>query len=337
VGFVVEITSRSGRVEERHVFARPSARVGRGYDNDVILADPYVAPHHLQISNDLNGLSVEVLDAAAHSHKGHQALAAGRTSIASGSELVIGRTHLRVYASNHPVPPAQTFERLDQWITAATRPFAVVVCVGVCLLASLGSSYLSGYHSLEFEDVLLGALSTLALAGGWALIWSLVTRVSRGEPRFFQHLLAALGYVLVSTLLDWVVQIAAYNAGSVGVRQTLNYLANGFSLALLLALSLRIAFAQGFWVRQAFAHGIAWSVVAYTVLTTLSFERFFESAPEFDPTIMPDALHVVGTESRGAFVEAAQVLFAFPAPESEAAEPEPDIDISPVAPGSGVD
>ena len=54
----VEILSRHHDVLERHRCTGPEIRIGRGYDNDVVLDDPYVAPRHLRVFRGATGTLV---------------------------------------------------------------------------------------------------------------------------------------------------------------------------------------------------------------------------------------------------------------------------------------
>jgi pSer/pThr/pTyr-binding forkhead associated (FHA) protein len=51
----VEILSRHRDVVNRVRIAGEEATIGRGYDNDVIVDDPYVAARHLRVSRDEAG------------------------------------------------------------------------------------------------------------------------------------------------------------------------------------------------------------------------------------------------------------------------------------------
>ena len=51
----VEILSRQRDVISRFRIDGPEARIGRGYDNDVVVEDPYVAAQHLRIFRDEAG------------------------------------------------------------------------------------------------------------------------------------------------------------------------------------------------------------------------------------------------------------------------------------------
>jgi pSer/pThr/pTyr-binding forkhead associated (FHA) protein len=45
----IEIMSRQREVAARFRIAASEARIGRGYDNDVVVDDPYVAAQHLRV------------------------------------------------------------------------------------------------------------------------------------------------------------------------------------------------------------------------------------------------------------------------------------------------
>lgn len=47
---VIELLNRQGNAIALHKFTQPQVRLGRAYDNDVIVADPYVSPHHAELT-----------------------------------------------------------------------------------------------------------------------------------------------------------------------------------------------------------------------------------------------------------------------------------------------
>src|SRR5258708_22168803 len=110
----VEILSRHRGYAARFRTGGPEVRIGRGYDNDVIVDDPYVAARHLRIFRDETGqLLAEDLGSANGTF-----LDGGKIRLASlildgGQPIRIGQTYLRVRDLNHAVEP----ERLapPQW------------------------------------------------------------------------------------------------------------------------------------------------------------------------------------------------------------------------------
>ena len=317
MAFVVELISRSGRVIERSRFSQAQCTIGRGYDNDLILSDPYVGAHHARIVNDLEGMAVEVLDGEAHTQHGSRTIGAGRCPLQSGAKLVLGRTHIRVVDVHHPVEPTLAFERFDDWFAGLAQPGALLLLGALYLAIAFGSGFLTSYTEQEPARVLVDLMGPLGMMLAWALLWSLVTRVSRGEPRFMHHLVAALLAATVSLVFDLIIRVVAFNTGDTGLATVLGYLGAGITLVLLLSLSLRAAFRQSVWVRRAFAHGTAWALVGFTALSTVSFVRDFSAAPDFESTVLPVWLRVVEPLPAETFVKNSEQLFEFAAEPAE--------------------
>ncbi len=52
---VIELLGRSGLLLQRLPYHGNTIKIGRAYDNDIIVSDPYVCPHHLVIQEHDGG------------------------------------------------------------------------------------------------------------------------------------------------------------------------------------------------------------------------------------------------------------------------------------------
>ncbi len=52
---IIEVLNKQHKVIERHKFAQTEVRLGRAYDNDVILYDRHVCPHHAKLWQNEQG------------------------------------------------------------------------------------------------------------------------------------------------------------------------------------------------------------------------------------------------------------------------------------------
>lgn len=52
---IIEVLNKQHKVMERHKFAQTEVRLGRAYDNDVILYDRHVCPHHATLWQNEQG------------------------------------------------------------------------------------------------------------------------------------------------------------------------------------------------------------------------------------------------------------------------------------------
>jgi hypothetical protein len=210
---VLDVLDREGQVRQTFAVHHFPLRIGRALDNDVVLADPHVAPHHLRIdagdAADADagdaGLQLVVGDTRNGVQLGALRLAAGeaRPLPASGGaiELGLGRTTLRLRLPGHTL--------------AAELPLAAVV-PGRRHAAQMALALLLMWAGLLFDSWLDNdpegwtrtaislALGSLALAAVWAGAWALLsktfTRVSRFSWHFRVFLLAVFALQVVSSL-----------------------------------------------------------------------------------------------------------------------------------------
>ena len=317
MGFVVEITSRSGRVIERHRVTGDSAAVGRAFDNDVILPDPYVDAHHAVIESVPDGIQIRTTRADLPIWTGRKQITDTPVVVRSGDPVSIGRTHLRVFALDHPVPPLLAFDRVEQVFSSLTTHSRLLLVLTGFIALILGDQYLRSYQVLEFSRMAQSVIGYLAMTLAWASFWAVVARVSRGEPRFFHHWLVAVMAIALNLAADFVLEVIAFNSGSLTTVQVVRYLVEGGCLAFALTLNLRFALRQGTLVRHASAQGFAWLVVGYAILTSLSFEDLFLLYPEFDATVLPETFRFAPAITTDEFGSRTEALYTFTAEELE--------------------
>lgn len=212
---VVETLHRDGEVAARVRLDRLPAVIGRGYDCDVIVDDPYVAPRHACVRRDENGaLLVEDLGTANGLLEAATGERQPRFAVAPEAVLRAGRTLLRVRSADFPVEP----ERIDRGHRRIERwPYAVAACVLVLAIgvyqAWVGAfgprQAITGYVTTPL--LLLAAL--LTWAGGWALANRLFAR----HAHFVVHLSVAATGLLALLLIDATGGVLAFASGAAGV------------------------------------------------------------------------------------------------------------------------
>jgi predicted component of type VI protein secretion system len=102
---VVEVLGKSGNVAHR-VRLDGSAAVGRAYDNDVIVDDPFVDAHALHITASEDGaIVVRDLGTTNGVFASDGTRLGESVSLHAGDVLRMGRTRIRVMRADSPVPP----------------------------------------------------------------------------------------------------------------------------------------------------------------------------------------------------------------------------------------
>ena len=231
----IEIVSRARDVVARHRCAGPEIRVGRAYDNDVVLDDPYVAPHHLRIHrSESGGWIAEDLGTANGLFLDHSRDRFGWAEIDSDRLMRIGHTYLRLRESDHAVAP----ERTDQ--PRSYGRWSVLAGLGVAVIAlEVGSSWLAETTEPKLSPYLYAVLVVTVFIGAWTAVWSVLTRIFSGHARFERNLLIALSGLLIYGFYREFVAFAGFSL-SLNELATYQYIGVWSLLATVCLLHLRV-------------------------------------------------------------------------------------------------
>lgn len=201
----VEILSRHHDVIARHRCDASEVRIGRGYDNDIVIDDPYVAARHLRVYHDDAGrLIAEDLGSAGGLHADAGARAQPWLVVDGDQVLRIGRTLLRIRESSHPVAPERAAApSVRMW------PRALGLAVAVLALEML-SAWLAETSEPKLSRYLLPLLILAVLTLAWTTAWAILSRIFSGHARFERHLVIALTALLAFSLYEEAVEALAF-------------------------------------------------------------------------------------------------------------------------------
>ncbi len=203
----VEILSRHRDVAARVPIAGDEAHIGRGYDNDVIIDDPYVGGRHVRVFRDDAGrLVAEDAGSKNGMFLDRGSVRQARIVIDPERPIRIGHTHIRIRDAAYPVPAERVAgARTQTGLTAIAAALAAsalgIEALHVWLLQT-GEPRASIYLNLLF------LVSTLALA--WVSVWTVLSRIFSGQARFLQNLLIGLSGVAAIALQTELAQFAAF-------------------------------------------------------------------------------------------------------------------------------
>jgi hypothetical protein len=206
---LVEVLDRDG--QPRHsiaVHAWP-LRIGRALDNDLVLGDPHVAPHHLAVDGTDRGLHLTVGDTLNGALLGDRRLRSGEQTLlaAEGApiDLTLGRTHLRLRLPGHTLAPELPLAPAG---SAARRALPMVIAALLLIAGTLLTTYLEtdpqGLARAAGSALLAGLLG----AAVWCTAWALLSKTFTRQAQFGWHLrvflYASLALLLVGALPDLI-------------------------------------------------------------------------------------------------------------------------------------
>lgn len=202
----IEVLSRHGEVATRERIEASEARIGRAFDNDVVVDDPYVAPHHLRVFRGEDGeLVAEDLGTLNGLYPEHGAHRVPRLPLAREPGIRIGRTILRVHDAAHPVAPERQMTP-----PRAHAAWAGGLAAGLFALL-LMLSWLTLTKEASANLMLMPLLGLATVLSLWSGFWALLSRIFFGQARFSLHLRIALTACIAMVLWDQLAETLSFS------------------------------------------------------------------------------------------------------------------------------
>ena len=215
----VEVLARDGEVAARQRIDTPEARIGRAFDNDVVVNDPHVAPHHLRIYRGEDGeLVAEDLATLNGMYPEHGSHRVARLPLAGEPGIRIGRTTLRVHDAAHGVAPERPMTP-----PRAHAAWDLGLGAGLFVLI-LVLNWLNLTQEPSANLVLLPMIGLATALAVWAGLWSVLSRIFFGQAQFPLHLRVALTACVAVVLWDLLTDTLSF---SFAWREVAEYAAIG--------------------------------------------------------------------------------------------------------------
>jgi hypothetical protein len=190
---IIEILSRSGQVLQRIPYHGGHLSIGRAYDNDIIVGDPYVCPHHLAVRDQGGNLRIQDLQSLNGSYSGRRRRRFSEIEMTDRTLVHFGHSQLRFRAHGTPVSPAwRDISRhgfLALFDNAATPFLAGVLALVVVTLDNLLDTPGQPGAGELASQLLYPIIGVLV----WSGFWSLINRIISHRSNFHVHLAIACG------------------------------------------------------------------------------------------------------------------------------------------------
>jgi len=307
---VLEITSHSGdgHVTHRLIESFP-ATLGRGYHNDIIIGDPAISAQHLRIDFDGNEFTIHEVggeNGLTLNEKHHRGAS---THLKSGDSLRVGRTEIRVFDPNHPVPPAQRVAKVNPAVVWLSRP----INVWLSFFAAVGAYIAWTYMEVWDEDVNTTLVrASFAVAGGilvWSVLWGVAGRLVRHKSRFRSHValasLTVVAFVLTALAEYYVDFLTNENTFS-------EVFSGGLSLilfAVLLYMSLTLATDLSQKKRRVWSGCFALGLLISFVALNMAGQDKFNQAPDYASRLEPFLASAAMAKTPDEFIKDDEALF----------------------------
>lgn len=309
MAIVVEILSKDGKVIQHFHVEKPNITIGRAYDNDVRIDDPYICPHHasfeeqpdssLLVATDLNSLNGVKVDG----DSGH-AKQLGYDDI-----VTLGRSRIRIFKPCQQVAPTLVLSKLEEnmeWLSLRRVCIAILAVFTALIATKYFANNIGEFNLSVFVKVLMAAALTAAI---WPLFFALLSKLAKKEPRIISQLSMVWLFMISTELLDYIKVFVEFNTGATTAVYWLALLTKSVLFFSLLWFTLFIAFHQSKSIRNGIAITGTLLISLYTLMPHFFGKTDFNPNPSYSAKILAPSFRLGAANDTQSFVEDSQMIF----------------------------
>lgn len=301
--FIIEIVHPLRFLREYRTFDAPQIRIGRGYDNDLILGDPHVSPAHLIVrsrsrsgsssSGEEQGWIVEDIGRENGMYLRKLAKVVDQARLDPGDEIVIGHTRLRFLSPEHPVAATKLLVPTHPFFQRIEKPVNAWSILLVCAMIFTAHVYMTSIEDVSILKLASGSLGFLLTAFAWAGAWAFIGRMIKHKTQFAAQLSLVLLFLVAGLMSVNVSEYAGYSFNSVIVEIiVVAILLSGLGTAFLVG-NMTLATNVSLRKRVAVCSSIFLGIIAILTLLYYSFKDEFNPNPMYFSTLKPPFARVL--------------------------------------------
>lgn len=307
---IIEEISRGKKIIGSHKFATHSVSIGRGYHNDIILADPHVCAEHLSLKCDNDVWYIEDLESLNGTTTDNKRPITESHAITSGDIINIGKTQLRFYLANHPVDKSVKFSELENLVESCGRWTIIASMIAIFALINFALSYINNpSKDILYSQLFIGVITVTLGYALWPLLFSLMGFLNKHEPRVGSQIGVSFAIINVFWLIDFLENFFAFNLSSQWAWQWIFVILSLILTFSLFWFNLYIAFAQTNKRRINIAAGITMLIYGGIFLSDLSDKPEFNPYPVYESTILTPMFSITPAKNTEGFIEQSNQLF----------------------------
>ena len=200
---VVEVLDRFGKVKHRQIVTQFPCRIGRAYDNDIILDDPHISPNHISLEKSAEGYRAVDLDSENGTFSLHPLTRHSEHPIRDNSRVRIGHTDIRFLFTDHEIPETITDHNKPSRLMILITTGFMFPLIWTCILAVfIFDNYLSSAEPVTINTHVRVALPILIFVTSWAVGWSIISKIVTHRFYFIYHAIWIGLILLISFSLE---------------------------------------------------------------------------------------------------------------------------------------
>jgi hypothetical protein len=306
---IVEECTRNGVHVAYHRVTELPVRIGRAFDNEIVLNDPYVSPQHLVLEAGDDGWIAIDQNSDNGTFIGRNNKFTGAKAIVSGDQLTVGRTLLRIWSPAHAVAPSLRLPAQTDSHQRMVIPVYAVISILFTAAALTFSRFLETAKQASPLSLFANAIPLLSFTFVWAGIWACAGFIVRRKGHYGLQLMVANGALVFVLLLTALTEYIDYFTNGAISTDIVQYSGMAILSTLLLFSNLAISTGIANLRRAAIALFIGSGIVATVAITDRaeSFEK--KITPEYSRTLKPPYAKIARSTTLEKFIKESEALF----------------------------
>ncbi|OBP17238.1 hypothetical protein A5320_20530 [Rheinheimera sp. SA_1] len=310
---IIEVLNKQHKVIERHKFAQQQVAFGRAYDNDVILYDKHVCPHHASLQQDENGQwLLRDLSSMNGSFIEPREQVQQAQALRSGQICWLGEQALRIYDDQHQVAPAQPFNRIEQKLLKLGHLGLIATLLLLVLLEEVFSLWLvlPDKQQAQWSRSLIDLPLMLLVLTLWPAALAMWSKLNQHEARFLPQLGITFCGIAVMALWQLLMTILNFSLDGAETVAWLRESGRLILIVLLLTANFYLALQLTVPKKVMLATGLGLILSLQSMGLSLLFDDMRRMAPRFDSSLLPMSFYLSKPVSADEFAKASDELFS---------------------------
>jgi pSer/pThr/pTyr-binding forkhead associated (FHA) protein len=309
MAIVLELLSRKNIPLKHYKFEQDYVCVGRDFNNDLRLDDPYVCPSHMLVAIDPETGKLMVNDCQSTNGIKVNNKFVRQATLNSHDIIKIGRTRLRIIDTKVPLAEAIPLSELEDNLSWLNQSFLAICLSFFCLSFLLLSKHLGSVQEFSLIKSLPSELGQLAVFCLWPLSFAILAKVVKKESHIVSQFNLTLLVILLVNGLILLQKIAIFNINPGTWFTWIELVIFATLVSSFIWLSLFIAFHQTNHRRNIIACSITFMILAPIYALGFLNTDEFSARPHYNSLLLPPTYNITSASQTDKFIVHANSLF----------------------------
>lgn len=309
MAIVLELLSRKNIPLKHYKFEQDYVCVGRDFNNDLRLDDPYVCPSHMLVAIDPESGKLIVNDCQSTNGMKVNGKAVNQALLSAHDIIKIGRTRLRIIDTKVPLPQAMPLSELEENLSWMNKVSLVITLSMLCIGSLLLGEYVNTVEEFNLIQTALSQLGQLAVICIWPIGIAILAKVVKKES----HLINQINLTLLASLLVFALgllkKVFVFNVQPSTWFNWFELLVFSAIVVGYIWLSLFIGFHQPNKRRNLLTGALCILIIAPILVLGFLRDDEFSNLAKYNPTLLAPIYNITGSVSSEKFIDRNVSLF----------------------------